>query len=756
MSKSLQEIYRGKIYSLAKTIVFKCHNSAIATNRWLEELGYVVEWDRPETWKYYLNLSGQYHQFDHDYLADVGGYIPVQIAGNNGPITTSFTKELITGSNADAGTAAEYAYGSKSYKLLVSKYKLLEPLIMGILYSVDLKVAISAPDWTILHMGGYYATPFKNNSDLYVYHTRENDLIESLIEDQEVNLIPEIQKYITNVMTRWITPEYCSVDNLYLATCIGNLAAMIPTKIANLRLANCKTNMAHSFHVSQYLESHGFLGKYVPYIGFKESLWLYRNVDWLQNNFGKTQTFDAIVENVLTPSNVPLSGYRLVHDNSDMDKATLYPTPMMVMDVINFKQSGTGTDTFSVRNILDKEISLARENQYDIENIENLITRRSNRDKFNNLSTKVLESVMIDYSDYSPFSLSDMLLNHWIYHSYNGDYKGTIYITNPYTSERIQLSPLNAFILMTYCYYKGALNVEVEKVPTLHLRLLPKTQGGWIPSEKHLPFPSLDDLKYGTDANYITSKELESLYDPHNFNFNIRSSDAFYAEVKKVHEVTLSRFYKVCAVSDMYGRAMAQHAMQQYYWNDVVVNLSSNDESYTSWLSRMSIDLSNLSNEELVEMGDQLLILSTGVQTSTENQLRNLQKSCIDVLKFFSSYTVQFLDSTLISSPAMGDVKTIRIGEFKINGYSDVKAEVPKVNVNVKTKANFKLKLPLHKTDIEPKRVININKKVNIKLDLGHLSMRDDYNVKQISIKKDMRLPMSSMGMKVTIVEPVK
>lgn len=756
MSKSLQEIYRGKIFSLAKTIVFKCHQSAIATNRWLEELGYIVDWERPVTWKYYLNLSGQYHQFDHDYLADTGGYIPVQIAGNNGPVTTSFTKELVTGSNADSGTAAEYAYGSKSYKLLVSKYKLLEPLIMGILYSVDIKVALNAPDWTILHIGGYYATEFRGTDNLYVYHSRENDLIETLIEEQEVNLIPEVQKYITNVMTRWITPEYCAVDNLYLATCIGNLAAMLPTKIANIRLANCRTNMAHTFHVGQYLESHGFLGKYVPYIGLKESLWLYRNVDWLYYNFGKADTFNSVVNNILTPSNVPLSGYRLIHDNSDMDKVTLYSTPNMVMDVINFKQSGTGTDTFSIRNILDKQAALARENTYDIDNVEVGITKKSNRGRFQDISSKVLESIMIDYSDYSPFSLTDMLLNHWIYHAHNGNYKGTIYITNPYTSERIQLSPLNAFILMTYCYYKGALNVEVEKVPSLHLRMIPKTPGGWVPSGKHLPYPTLADLKYGTDPHYITDAQLKSLHDPHNFNFNIRSADAFYSEVKKVHSVTLNRFYKVCNIDDMYGRAMGQHAMRQYYWDDIDIHLSSTNESYTSWLSRMSIDLTNLSNEELVEMGDQLLILSTGIQTSTENQLRNLQRSCIDILKFFSSYTIQFLDSTLISSPAMGDVKTIRIGEYKIIGYSDIRAEVPKVGVTVKTNALFKFKLPLHKTDIEPSRVINIKKVVNLKLDLGHLNMRDDYNVKRTSMEVKMRIPLSGVGMKVTIVEPNK
>ena len=154
MSKSLQDIYRGKLFSLSKTLIFKCVESAVATNRWLEENGYYVDWENPKSWKYYLNLSGQYHQFDKDLLKEEGGFIPVKVAGVNGPVTTAFTKELISENNADLGTAAEYAYGTKSYKDLVKKYKLLEPLILGILYSVDLDIAVKAPNWTILHIGG--------------------------------------------------------------------------------------------------------------------------------------------------------------------------------------------------------------------------------------------------------------------------------------------------------------------------------------------------------------------------------------------------------------------------------------------------------------------------------------------------------------------------------------------------------------------------------------------------------------------------
>lgn len=764
MSKSLQDIYRGKLFSLSKTLIFKCVESAVATNRWLEENGYYVDWENPKSWKYYLNLSGQYHQFDKDLLKEEGGFIPVKVAGVNGPVTTAFTKELISENNADLGTAAEYAYGTKSYKDLVKKYKLLEPLILGILYSVDLDIAVKAPNWTILHIGGYYIKDFPKYDGMYVYHTKENDLLETLIEEQEVNLIPELQKYITNTMERWITPEYTMVDNLYLAACIGNLAAMIPITIANIRLSNCKTNLAHSFYIYQYMDSYGYLGKYVQYLNLKEQLWLYRNTDWLSNNFGKIRTFKAIVDNVLTPSNVPLVGYRGLHNVTHMGSDNLYSDPKLIMDVINFKQSGTGATIFSVRDILDKEANLARENTYDIDNVENTITKGFNRAKYNNVPTKLLESIMIDYSDYTPYPLSQMLLNNWIYQSVMGNYKGTIYVTNPYSNERLQLSPLNAFILMSYCFYKGELNVVLDKLPSLHLRMIPKVKGNWTPSDKHLPFPTLTDLKKGTDKKYISEDQLKSLYNDHYFNFNVRSSDMFYKECRKVYAVTMDRHIKVCKTSDMIGRAMMQWALRQYYWDDVVVNLSDKNETYTNWLSRMSINLDNLSKEELLTIADEILIAATGVNSNTENQLRNLQRSCISILKSFSSYTVQFLDSTLISSPAIGDVKTIRFGQYKTSGYSKLRLELPKMDMNLHNTTTYSLNFPLQLTfneihslfNIGNKKFtfVNVAKKVTLRYELGSLNYIDKFNIKKASIHRRILAPLSTFRMSVTLVEP--
>ena len=755
MSKSLLEIYRSNLFSLVKTIVIKCDQSAIATNKWLEELGYVVDWDDRKTWKYYLNLSGNYHQFDHDYLSSTDGYIPVKVAGNNGPITTAFTKELIVGSSADTGTAAEYAHGSRSYKDLVSKYKLLEPLIMGILYSVDLDLAVNADDWSILHMGGYYAESYKGNNKLLVYKTRDNDLIVPSIEPQEVNLIPLTQQYITRTMTRWITPEYCHVDNLYLPICIANLAAALPGKIANIRLGNCKTNMAHTFYIEQYLDGYGRLGKHVKNLDLKETLWLYRNVDWLNNNYGKVNTFNSIVDNILTKSNVPLAGYILKHNTASMDKSNLYPTPKMVTDIINFKQVGTGADEYSIRQILDKEIPIARHNSYDIDNVEIRITKESNRSKFKTLPTKVLESRMIDYSDYNPYPLSDMLINNWVYHAANGSYRGTLYVTNPYTNERLQLSPLNAFILMTYCYYKGSLDITLSKLPELYVRMIPKTMGGWVPSNKHLPYPTIKDLEYGVETKRLPKNFLASMHTPHDFNFNIRSSDIFYKEVKQVHDLTVSRHYKVIAIEDMLGRAMGQKVLRDFYWDDVVVKTTNTNETYDAWLARMSIDLTNLSSAELVDMADKLLIAGTGIESSTENSLRALQKSCIDILKHFSSYTVQFLESTLISSPGMADAKLIRIGDVRISGKTRFKFEIPKVTLlGIKNNTSYKLKLPIHKQDFEVRNFLNVRKVVNLKFNLSSVNMYDNFTGVRVGLTHRIRLPISKLGMVVRVIEP--
>ena len=153
-----------------------------------------------------------------------------------------------------------------------------------------------------------------------------------------------------------------------------------------------------------------------------------------------------------------------------------------------------------------------------------------------------------------------------------------------------------------------------------------------------------------------------------------------------------------------------------------------------------------------------------GVNSNTENQLRNLQRSCISILKSFSSYTVQFLDSTLISSPAIGDVKTIRFGQYKTSGYSKLRLELPKMDMNLHNTTTYSLNFPLQLTfneihslfNIGNKKFtfVNVAKKVTLRYELGSLNYIDKFNIKKASIHRRILAPLSTFRMSVTLVEP--
>lgn len=69
MSQTLHQIYQSKAkIVLARTMVVKFHSIAEAINQTLIDQGYTVDVNNPSTWKYYLNMFGEYHQADKDRL----------------------------------------------------------------------------------------------------------------------------------------------------------------------------------------------------------------------------------------------------------------------------------------------------------------------------------------------------------------------------------------------------------------------------------------------------------------------------------------------------------------------------------------------------------------------------------------------------------------------------------------------------------------------------------------------------------------
>ena len=112
MSTTAYKLFVKQIMTIARTMVVKHHEAAVIMNHILVSKGYSVDWNSPYTWRYYLNLTGQYHQADFDELsvinAGTSDYLVIKVASNTGPVNADFTKSLIDATTGDFTRANEY------------------------------------------------------------------------------------------------------------------------------------------------------------------------------------------------------------------------------------------------------------------------------------------------------------------------------------------------------------------------------------------------------------------------------------------------------------------------------------------------------------------------------------------------------------------------------------------------------------------------------------------------------------------------
>ncbi len=684
MSQTLHQIYQSKAIVLARTMVVKFHSIAEAVNKTLIADGYYVDETDPTTWKYYMNMFGEYHQYDHDRLLALSGgqdeFIQIKVAGDNQPVDVNFTKELLYGEDADLAVANEYRFNTHYYNALITKYPEFEDLILGVLNPVAKDISISANEGEILYCGGYLKTYLA--SGLYHYVRQDYGPISEnfLIEANEENLITILQSYIYGFLGRWWNANYAVTNDLFQAYFYGFLMMTIPQILGNVRIGNAKTPMVHSFHIREHLESYGNLGWVTEYLSKGVLLWLYRNLIWLTANSGKAKVFDGIIENVLTPSDIPISYYKLRHDVSTMGADQYVPDVFMEKHPLNFNSARTSFVRDDIINVVNAEVKLATENYYDQEGQADNIRDQSRYSMFDNLNTRVLESTVIDRSNRMAITLEEVGLNLWCYTASHGLYKGSVIFTNPVSNERIQLTPLNAYILALYCFNRGWANVDFEYIPEMYARLIhrhPTTSIG----ENFPVKPRLDDIKKGVLSDYITDEEIKDVLGTFVPDFTHRSSTSFALEVKRAHAESNRKYYSFAKIEDARGRAYGEWAAHQCYWFDIPCPLTQTPTKYADWLTIHGIDLSAFTREDFISLGMEITEAATGVNLTATDELRNKQTAALAVLKHFASYTVQIIQNTIASSSFWLDWKTLRVTNLHTSVKGAIKAELPMLNV---------------------------------------------------------------------------
>ncbi len=594
MSSMHYNVFLKEVFGLAATLTIKSEATANALNDHLTSRGLPVEELNPRTWKYYLNLSGQYHATDQKMV-----------------VRSSDTGEDILFSVENLAehrtTAGDYAYGSKKYRDLLSRFPEQQELILGILNPVNINEAIAADDHSIL----YYD--------------------KKLVEEQEVNLIPKLQAWINAVFHRWYVSNFSLYADLHDAAFLTILYAHIPQTVLNIRVENCKTEMAHSYHIREYLDSFGDLGKYFDYMTWKQKLFFYRNLRYLNTHAGRWETFDLLTERVFTDRRFPLSEFAIQHQDANIVE-DLVPQVQMLRRSINGYESELGSDIQSVREVLTLEDSLATQNLEVKDDSELAITTSMRLSKFSALETKVLESSMVDRTGSGGVSLEDMIVNHWPYLAKMGRYNTLVNFIHPTTGEDVNLNAYDAFLLYLYAYSKAASN-ELVDVPTV---------GCWC--VRRVPLPTKMELRKYVTRDAVPDYFLDEALRDNPEITNVISPITFYELVQKIHaryglHEDLYRYQE-----DMYTNGEVELMVGRFYHDHYIV--PEQETSYTQWLSSRNLDFSLLNEDQFYTLAMEIYTKATGYVADDTQKLSEIHSAHVNMMAQLSTYSVQFVHNS--------------------------------------------------------------------------------------------------------------
>jgi hypothetical protein len=608
--------------TMAKTIVIKSEATASAMNVGLNDRGLDVDEDDPTTWKYYLNLSGRYHSTD----------TPMTVTSLDTREEISFDVQTLS---VHRRTLRDYAFGTRFYDQLVARYPTQRDLIHGILNPVDLATAIAAPDGKILYIDQF------------------------LIEENETSLVSQIQDRIDAFMLRYNVAEFVMVDDLYPAAHLAILYLNLPLFIEDARLTNCHTEQVHSFHIRQYLASHGRLDAYISHLDKEQMLFLYRNILYIQRNAGKQDTFKWLVDKIMTHRMLPVAEFNL-HHNVSAQPDNLYPTvEVKRVDLTRFA-SGNPIDTFSVTEIVNRAAPIAPGNYDQIDATIAEVTEKMTNSSSNRLKTKMLESSVVDRSNDYALTFSDVLLNHWLYFAQEGWYKTIISFDNPLTGDQLWYNAKDAFILFIYALNR-ALGQDLVYVPNPDAVMVRKQF-----------LPTRADLRKITEVERVPDAVLDALLKDQPVLNDLVSVEAFYDKCKEIHVAWKEHNWIYTSQEHYESRGQAEAAALHLYQNKNCQLDNGTQITYDQWLREHQLDVSNFSKAEFELLYTSLLSLTTGTSLHVTVSLAELQAAMIRLMTQLSSYSVQFLSELRGTNMLSLNWSAIRLGDQDGDGSGDM------------------------------------------------------------------------------------
>ena len=673
MSNAYYKLYKDDIKSLCNTLVIKSVHAAEAINNtYLTTHQYLVDMDRPKTWHYYLNLSGQYHQSD----LDVGGGVPINITSLDTGTVIPFTMASL---RRHPATKAAYSFGNREYDTLIEKYPTLVPLIRGMATPVDIDMAIAADDHEILYYDDEY------------------------VEEQETRLISDLQEWIHNFFLKWSVARFDKADLLYTASHLGIMWTYIPSVVEWVRLQYCKTPRVHSFHLWAHLDSHSNLGMYRHSLTLEQALYLYRNIEWLIEHAGSQLVMDKLVDVLFTKRNLPFYNYKLSHSLQDT-LSTLDVAPVSLREGVNIPIAAKDVEVLDIALLITKEDANfskypgAATTEY-IDDASNLLkTSPASR-----LDTKTSE-VVVQGSVRTGVNELYIAINHWAWLASKGLYNAKISTANTSNGSMIKLTPLDNFYLYIYLLSKAQThNPQVIPPIPLHYLLLDV-----VPTVKELSSVT-DRISDAELAEYLVGyPTVGPQYSKVAFMATIAKINAYY--IKNImlfeFEADKDRFAQKCMVADGIRHSAYIHDYAGQKWS--------------TWLAQRGLDFSRSTNDEMAKMATEIGDNCTGFFTlATGSALEELATAMTAILQTFNTYDTHILIEDHVTEVesvndgglrwGMGGVdysvemvEEVGIGPLDIEGYITSSLELTPIGTDYgRIKDSFfSTYLPIYQIDI--------------------------------------------------------
>lgn len=620
MSSIKQIIYRSSVLRLLYSINLKCAALADMMNteiRMAEPLtGVGVDLDRPHTWKYYLNKAGEYHALDE----------MMYITSLDTMETIAFTKDNLFKHRA---TVKEYKVGSQYYHDLAARYPKQKDLIRGILNPIDIDTAIAADDYTILSY----------------------DLAE--VEPQEYNLIPELQEWLYRFADRWIVRDYQDTDYLTPPLVYCKIRMMIPGIVNAIRNKNCNTYKAHSFHIWNYLDSHGNLSQYKDFLSLPQTMWLYRNIEWVFHNAGKKETHAALVEALLTERGIPLGAYTVRHNNEELPE-NLKPEIEAVRRPLNMLDVMADTENVRpLRYLMEKELPLAKDNSLVLDTDFEEIRAKLKNSLMAELPTKTYESDWIDSDSGDLYPIEQVLLDHWIHLSVTKRYTSVINVRNPYTNEIMAMTVRDAFILWMYSASK-VFGIEHEYIPTVRCHRVYRT-----------PAPRFPELRAITTKEHVDDALIDWFLDHQPVVGAVISTEAFNEMCQDIKDHMLIHRNLWACQPDLRTRGELE-AMCNRGYSSVVHKFYDEPKTYSEWFHERGWWIAELNAADNKILVQDIFNLALGIDVTNVKSMKDIQGAMLRLMYQLGTYDTHYIQTINDNTALLLDRQPVRIAKPEV------------------------------------------------------------------------------------------